>query len=215
MNADLAQIQRQLHSLRQQIEQYNYQYYVLDEPTIPDVEFDRIFRQLEQLEQHYPQLITPESPTQRVGATPLKAFSQITHSTPMLSLNNAFAIDEVQAFDRRIRDGLDNTDDPIEYAVEPKFDGLAVTLVYEQGRFKTGATRGDGYTGEDITHNLRTIQAIPLAVSAENAPDFLEVRGEVLMLKNDFIQLNSRQQQSGEKNLRQPAQRCGRLVASA
>lgn len=204
MTADLAQIQRQLHSLRQQIEQYNYQYYVLDEPTVPDAEFDRVFRQLEQLEQHYPQFITPESPTQRVGATPVKAFSQVTHGTPMLSLNNAFAIDEVRAFDRRIRDGLDDTDGPVEYAVEPKFDGLAVTLVYEKGRLKTGATRGDGYTGEDITHNLRTIQAIPLALSAEKAPDLLEVRGEVLMLKHDFIQLNSRQQHIGEKIFANP-----------
>ena len=143
-----------------------------------------LFRELQQIEQRYPQLVTLDSPTQRVGALPLKAFSQIAHRTPMLSLGNAFEDVEVEAFDRRMREDL--SVDYVEYAVEPKFDGLAVSLNYENGIFMTGATRGDGYTGEDITLNLRTIRAIPLHLTADHIPALLEVRGEVLMLKADF-----------------------------
>lgn len=148
MHTELKAVQQQLQTLRRQIELYNYQYYVLNDPSVPDAEFDRLFRELQRIEQQYPHLITPESPTQRIGATPVRAFAQVTHDTPMLSLNNAFDENEVKAFDRRISEGLTENPVEIEYAVEPKFDGLAVTLRYENGILKTGATRGDGYTGK-------------------------------------------------------------------
>ncbi len=202
MNNNIALVQLQLQKLRQQITQHNYHYYVLDNPTVPDAEYDRLFRELQQIEQDYPQLVTPESPTQRVGAAPLKAFSQIMHQIPMLSLGNAFEETEVEAFDRRVREGL--SVDAVEYAVEPKFDGLAVSLCYEYGILKTGATRGDGNTGEDITLNLRTINSIPLYLTAENVPALLEVRGEVLMLKADFLKLNQRQRAKDEKQFANP-----------
>ncbi|MBX3630425.1 MAG: NAD-dependent DNA ligase LigA [Nitrosomonas sp.] len=204
MHTELEAVQQQLQTLRRQIELYNYQYYVLNDPSVPDAEFDRLFRELQRIEQRYPHLIAPESPTQRIGATPVRAFAQVTHDTPMLSLSNAFDENEVKAFDRRISEGLAENPVEIEYAVEPKFDGLAVTLRYENGILKTGATRGDGYTGEDITHNLRTIKAIPLSLPVEKTPRLLEVRGEVLMLKADFIQLNKAQLQKGEKPFANP-----------
>jgi DNA ligase (NAD+) len=188
--------------LRAEIEQHNYRYYVLDNPTIPDAEFDRLFRELEALEKTYPALLTPDSPTQRVGGKPASGFSQVTHRVPMLSLNNAFADEEVAAFDRRVREGLGI--DAVEYAVEPKFDGLAISLAYENGLLVQGATRGDGYTGEDVTANLRTVRAIPLRLDAPHAPRLLEVRGEVLMLKADFERLNAQQRQKGEKEFANP-----------
>jgi DNA ligase (NAD+) len=188
--------------LRAEIEQHNYRYYVLDNPTIPDAEFDRLFRELEALEKTYPALLTPDSPTQRVGGKPASGFSQVTHRVPMLSLNNAFADEEVAAFDRRVREGLGI--DAVEYAVEPKFDGLAISLAYENGLLVQGATRGDGYTGEDVTANLRTVRAIPLRLDTPHAPRLLEVRGEVLMLKADFERLNAQQRQKGEKEFANP-----------
>ncbi len=199
-------IRQQAQKLRETVELHNYRYYVLNAPTIPDVEFDRLFRELQQLEQRYPQLVTPESPTQRVGAAPLKEFSQVTHRTPMLSLSNAFEEAEVDAFDRRVCQGLEA--DNVEYAVEPKFDGLAVSLCYENGVFATGATRGDGYTGEDVTLNLRTVKSIPLhlpgGLHSTRHPTLLEVRGEVLMLKADFEKLNQQQRDRGEKEFMNP-----------
>jgi DNA ligase (NAD+) len=168
----------------------------MDAPEVPDSEYDRLFRELQQLEQDNPDLITPDSPTQRVGGKPLKAFASVTHRVPMLSLNNAFEEAEVAAFDRRVRDSLGQKS--IEYAVEPKFDGLAVTLTYENGLLVQGATRGDGYTGEDVTNNLRTIRAIPARLHVEKPPRLLEVRGEVFMLKRDFERLNQEQQARGE-----------------
>ena len=202
MNENIEKIKLHVQDLRTAIELHNYRYYVLDNPTLPDAEYDRLFRELQQLEHDYPQLITNSSPTQRIGATPLAAFSQITHRLPMLSLNNAFDAAEVEAFDRRIREGL--AVDSVDYAVEPKFDGLAVSLCYENGVFKTGATRGDGNTGEDITLNLKTIKSIPLSLPVINPPSLLEVRGEVLMLKADFLKLNQRQQAKGEKEFANP-----------
>jgi DNA ligase (NAD+) len=202
MNHEIEAAQKQLKKLRQVIAQHNYNYYVLDNPSIPDAEYDKLFRELQQIEQRYPQLVTLDSPTQRVGASPLKVFSQIAHRTPMLSLGNAFEDAEVEAFDRRMREDL--SADYVEYAVEPKFDGLAVSLSYENGIFKTGATRGDGYTGEDITLNLRTIRAIPLHLVAGHLPALLEVRGEVLMLKADFVRLNQQQRDKGEKEFANP-----------
>lgn len=192
--------------LRDAIELHNYNYYALDAPIIPDAEYDKLFHELQELEQSHPQLITPDSPTQRIGTAPLKAFSQILHRTPMLSLGNAFKAAEVDAFDRRARQtlGVDN----VEYAVEPKFDGLAVSLCYENGIFMTGATRGDGYIGEDVTLNLRTVRSIPLQLQAgrytAQRPVFMEVRGEVLMLKADFEKLNRQQRERDGKEFINP-----------
>lgn len=197
MNDLIETIRQQIQALRETIDMHNYRYYVLNAPTILDAEYDRLFRELQQLEQRYPQLITPDSPTQRIGAAPLKEFIQVKHRTPMLSLNNAFEDSEVEAFDRRIREELKI--DSVEYTVEPKFDGLAVNLTYENGVLTSGATRGDGYRGEDITLNLRTMKSIPLRLPLEHPPSLFEVRGEVLILKADFEKLNLEQQKKGEK----------------
>jgi DNA ligase (NAD+) len=197
-----AEVLERVRFLREEIEKHNYYYYVLDAPVIPDAEFDKLFRELQQLEERYPELVTPDSPTQRVGGTPLAEFAQVTHRTPMLSLNNAFEDEDVTAFDRRVREGLNA--ESVEYAVEPKFDGLAISLVYEDGVLAQGATRGDGYTGEDVTRNLRTINAIPLRLTTATPPRFLEVRGEVLMLKADFEKLNREQRAKGEKEFANP-----------
>ncbi len=188
--------------LRAAIEQHNHSYYVLDQPAVSDAEYDRLFRELQSLELAHPELLTPDSPTQRVGAAPLAAFAEIRHATPMLSLNNAFDREEVEAFDRRVREALGT--DRVEYAAEPKFDGLAVSLVYENGLLVSGATRGDGSTGENVTTNLRTVRSIPLRLRGEQPPARLEVRGEVLMLKSDFARLNARQNERGEKTFANP-----------
>ena len=187
--------------LREEIEQHNHRYYVLDDPLISDAEYDRMFRELQALESEHPELRTADSPTQRVGAAPAAEFAPAAHRQPMLSLNNAFEDAEVEAFDRRIREALEA--DVVEYAVEPKFDGLAISLVYEHGLLVCGATRGDGYTGEDVTANLRTVRSIPLQLPA-GAPALLEVRGEVLMLREDFQSLNRRQQEQGAKLFANP-----------
>jgi DNA ligase (NAD+) len=188
--------------LREEIELHNYRYYVLDAPTIPDAEFDRLFRELQELEAAHPELVTPDSPTQRVGGAPAAEFREVRHRVPMLSLNNAFEEEDAANFDRRVREGLGKEN--IEYAVEPKFDGLAISLVYERGVLSRGATRGDGYTGEDVTANVRTIHAVPLHLAGRRVPDLLEVRGEVLMLKRDFARLNAEQRAKGEKEFANP-----------
>ena len=189
--------------LRREIELANFNYYVKDAPSIPDAEYDRLFRELQSLEAQYPELSGTDSPTRRIGAAPLAAFRQVTHATLMLSLNNAFDETEVEAFDRRVREALE-TDGAIRYAVEPKFDGLAISLTYQDGLFVMGATRGDGYTGEDVTTNLRTVRAIPLRLAGAKPPRLLEVRGEVLMLKRDFETLNREQRDRGEKEFANP-----------
>jgi DNA ligase (NAD+) len=191
-----------VRALRAEIERHNYAYYVLDAPTVPDAEYDRLFRELQALEVQHPELVSPDSPTQRVGARPAPEFTQVSHRTPMLSLANAFSEEDVANFDRRVREGLGS--DEIEYAAEPKFDGLAISLTYEQGRFVLGATRGDGYAGEDVTGNLRTVRSIPLRLQGEGMPDFLEVRGEVLMLRRDFERMNERAREAGEKEFANP-----------
>jgi DNA ligase (NAD+) len=188
--------------LRETLEKHNHRYHVLDDPQISDAEYDRMFRELQALESSHPELVTSESPTQRVGAAPLSSFAEIRHSVPMLSLNNAFAREDVEAFDRRIRETL--ALDEVEYAAEPKFDGLAISLIYEQGVLTRGATRGDGFTGEDVTANLRTVRSIPLRISASNPLTRLEVRGEVLMLQADFAQLNRTQREKGAKEFVNP-----------
>jgi DNA ligase (NAD+) len=187
--------------LRAELERHNHAYYVLDEPTIPDAEYDKLFRELSDLEAAHPELASADSPTQRVGATPATSLAAVTHRVPMLSLNNALSDDEVIAFDRRVREGIHA--EAVEYAVEPKFDGLAINLSYRNGVFEQGATRGDGYTGEEVTANLRTIKAIPLRLSGK-PPALLEVRGEVLMLKRDFDRLNERQRAAGDKEFVNP-----------
>ncbi|MBI3995189.1 MAG: NAD-dependent DNA ligase LigA [Nitrospirae bacterium] len=190
-------IAKRARELREAIELHNYRYYVLDAPTIPDAEYDRLFRELQDLEARHPELIVPESPAQRVGGAPLSEFRQVTHRTPMLSLNNAFEDEEVVAFDRRIREALGARE--VEYAVEPKFDGVAISLTYQNGLLVQGATRGDGYTGEDVTANLKTVRAIPLRLQSDPPPARLDVRGEMLMFKRDFERLNAEQALKGEK----------------
>ena len=187
--------------LREQLDHHAHAYYVLDAPSVPDAEYDRLFRELEALERVHPALATADSPTQRVGAAPSSAFASVVHRAPMLSLNNAFSDDEVVAFDRRAREALGSAT-PVDYAVEPKFDGLAVSLTYVDGRLVTGATRGDGEAGEDVTANLRTLQAVPLRI--ETTLPLLEVRGEVLMRKRDFIRMNDAQRARGEREFVNP-----------
>lgn len=192
-----------IKKLREEIHHHNYRYYVLDDPSVSDAEYDRLMRELEKLETECPDLITPDSPTQRVGVTPSTAFQEVAHKIPMLSLENAFADEEVAAFDRRIHERLEN-DATIEYCCEPKMDGLAISLMYENGVLTQAATRGDGYTGEDVTANIRTIRAIPLHLQGKNYPKELEVRGEVYMSKKDFIALNKLADELGEKVFANP-----------
>lgn len=188
----------QIKKLRQQLNDYSYRYYALDDPTVSDATYDQLFQQLKRLETEHPEFITLDSPTQRVGAKPLKEFLQVSHVIPMLSLENAFADEDVLAFDRRIRERL-GISEPIEYTCEPKLDGLAVTLIYEKGLLVRAATRGDGETGEDITENIRTIPSVPLHLYGDDYPQLLEVRGEVYMPKKGFIDLNKRAELKGEK----------------
>jgi DNA ligase (NAD+) len=192
------QVAREIEILRQEINNYNYHYFVLDDPIISDAEYDQHLQKLRQLEKQYPELITSDSPTQRVGAKPLKEFAEIHHSVPMLSLDNAFSDEDVTAFDQRVRERL-GVNHEMEYVCEPKLDGLAVSLRYEKGFLVYAATRGDGETGEDITQNIRTIQMIPLRLQGDDFPEILEVRGEVYMPKKGFIELNERAKQSGDK----------------
>ena len=198
----MTQIAKEAESLREQINYHNYRYYVLDDPEIPDVEYDRLMRQLEELEQAHPELITPDSPTQRVGAAPLDKFREVKHEIPMLSLGNAFSDEEVHDFDRRARERLDVK--KIHYSAEPKLDGLAISIMYENGLLSRAATRGDGYTGEDVTQNVRTIDSVPLKLIGKNYPRVLEVRGEVFMSKAGFAELNDRQRKSGDKIFANP-----------
>jgi DNA ligase (NAD+) len=189
--------------LRAEIERHNEAYYRHDAPTIPDAEYDKLFRELQALEVKHPVLMTPDSPTQRVGAVPLKEFPSRLHGVPMLSLNNAFEPAEVEAFDQRVRDGLE-TIAAVDYAVEPKFDGLAISLTYEDGVFTCGATRGDGATGEEVTPNLRTLRCLPLRLSGSGWPALIEIRGEVLLFKQAFVELNARQRERGDKEFANP-----------
>lgn len=188
---DLELARKKIAELKQLVSQYNYEYHVLDQPTVPDAEYDRCFRALENLEKEWPELVSSDSPTQRVGATPLSAFNSIVHQHPMLSLNNAFTEAELIAFNKRVCEGLGT--DEVTYAVEPKFDGVAITLHYIKGELTQAATRGDGTQGENVTQNIRTIQVIPLRLRGNDIPEKLEVRGEVFMLKKDFQRLNERQ----------------------
>ena len=186
-------VNKKIKKLRASIEKHNYQYYVLNEPLITDGEWDRLFKNLEKIEKKYPKLIDVNSPTQRVGAKPSENFKTITHSKPMLSLANAMNNNELDLFDQRMKKLL-NTNKNIEYMAEPKLDGIGVELVYKNGEFILGLTRGDGYNGEDITQNLRTIRSLPLKLLGDNIPELLEVRGEVFIRKKDFNKLNKKQE---------------------
>jgi len=193
-----AGVRQRVEQLRADIERHNYRYHVLDDPEIPDSTFDRMVRELRELEAEHPELVTPDSPTQRVGGAPVEAFAQVRHRVPMLSLDNAFSSDEVIAFDRRIRERLE-TEREIQYACEPKLDGLAVSLTYRHGSLEVASTRGDGMVGEDVTHNIRTIQSVPLRLTGEGHPEVLDVRGEVLMSIAGFQEMNRRAEANGEK----------------
>lgn len=185
--------------LRQQINEHNQRYYVLDDPRIDDQEYDRLFRQLQELEERFPELATDDSPTRRVGGAPLEEFARIEHRLPMLSLDNAFTEEEVRQFDRRVRERLANSD--LVYVAEPKLDGLAVSLIYEAGQLVLAATRGDGRIGEDVTENVRTIRVLPLALqgASHELPRRIEIRGEIFMPLAGFRELNRLQQASGDK----------------
>ena len=189
--------------LRDIITEHNYQYYVLDDPRVPDAEYDRLFRELQDLEAQHPDIVTPDTPTRRVGASVETTFEEVVHRIPMLSLDNAFSDDELRDFDRRVKDRL-KTDDDIEYVCEPKLDGLAVSLHYESGVLTRAATRGDGYAGEDITANIRTIPSVPLRLRGDSVPELVEVRGEVYMPREGFETLNRRLADKGEKTFVNP-----------
>ncbi|STX28374.1 DNA ligase [Legionella beliardensis] len=193
-----------MEALRQQIRLYDYHYYVLDEPLVPDIEYDRRFRELQLLENEFPQYITNDSPTQRVGTHPVTAFEPVAHRQPMLSLGNVFTREELQAFIKRVADRLKYSEQELLFTCEPKLDGLAVNLTYEQGILVHAATRGDGAVGENITTNIKTIAAVPLRLMVDNPPSFIEVRGEVYMPKAGFDALNQRARDHGEKTFANP-----------
>ena len=211
-DSDIKQFAAQhIRHLTDLLNRYAYEYYTLDAPSVPDAEYDKLFRELEALERNHPELKLPDSPTQRVGGEPLAGFAEVRHEVPMLSLTNAFSPQdengvfdhaEMYAFDQRVRDGLDGGNP--EYVIEPKFDGLAISLLYRDGVLVQAATRGDGTTGEDVTQNVKTVANIPLRLHGENPPELIEVRGEVLMLKADFAALNKRQAENGQKTFANP-----------
>lgn len=211
-DTELTDIHSTINDLREQLHHHNYLYYALDDPQLPDAEYDRLLRQLQGLEADYPELVTPDSPTQRVGSAPLDSFKQVTHEMPMLSLDNAFSNEEFADFNKRVTERLkayfegDETLESavIEYACEPKLDGIAVSLIYEDGMLVLAATRGDGTTGEDITQNCRTIRSIPLRLSGEGIPQRLEVRGEIYMPKAAFENVNKTAETLGEKQFVNP-----------
>ena len=194
---------RRVAQLRRRIEEHNRRYYVLSDPSVSDADYDRLFRELEQLERDHPELVVASSPTQRVGAAPQTHFAPVAHALPMLSLENALNRSEMEAFDKRMRERL--ACDAVEYSAEPKIDGVAVSLLYRAGELARAATRGDGATGEDVTANVRTIRALPLRLAATaEAPPTLEVRGEVYMSKRGFAAFNAAAGRRGEKTFVNP-----------
>lgn len=196
-------IKKRLQQLRAELNEHNYRYYVLDAPVISDAQYDKLLRELQDLEQAHPELITPDSPTQRVGAAPAKAFGQIRHSVPMMSLDNAFDDEEVRAWDARVRAGLALAG-PVAYTAEPKFDGTSISLHYENGVLVSAGTRGDGATGEDVTANARTVRNLPLRLHGKGWPRVLEVRGEIVIPREDFEKLNATQLAQGSKMFANP-----------
>ncbi len=196
------EVARRTRELRDLIESHNYRYYVLDDPEIPDAQFDALMRELQQLEKDHPELVDPDSPTQRVGGQASREFREVVHAVPMLSLDNAFTEQDILDFDRRARERLDV--EQIAYSAEPKIDGLAITLRYEQGRLVQAATRGDGSRGEDVTVNVRAIRSVPIQLRGKHLPAVLEARGEVFMTRRSFEALNTRQAARGEKTFANP-----------
>ncbi len=196
-------LRQRLQALRKALDQHNYRYYVLDDPEVPDAEYDRLMRELQALEAEHPELVVPDSPTQRVGAQPIDGFGEVRHAVPMLSLANVFDAAELADFDRRLRDKLEHETE-LEYFAEPKLDGLAISLRYVDGKLVQAATRGDGSRGEDVTHNARTIRAIPLSLRGKNIPEVLEARGEVFMEKAGFEALNRNMAAEGGKQFMNP-----------
>ena len=203
MKAAPASVQQRVARLRAEIDRHNYRYHVLDDPEVSDAEYDRLLTELRSVEADYPALVVPDSPTQRVGGAPVAAFAQVRHRMPMLSLDNAFAREDVIAFDRRVRERLE-TEREIAYACEPKLDGLAVSLTYRKGRLEVAATRGDGNVGEDVTHNVRTVKSVPLRLAGKSHPELLEVRGEVFMSIPGFREMNRLAAEKGEKTFVNP-----------
>jgi len=200
----MTDVHQQLETLREEIRLHSYRYHVLDDPEIPDAEYDRLMRRLEAIEAEHPDLVTPDSPTQRVGNEPVEAFGTVAHRLPMLSLDNAFSDEELHEFERRIRERLEIDVEDIVFSAEPKLDGAAISLLYVDGRLDVAATRGDGTTGEDITHNAKTIDAIPLRLLGDGYPSVLEVRGEVFMPKAGFEAYNEKARNAGEKTFVNP-----------
>lgn len=198
-----ADVVERVNGLHRQLNEASYRYYVLDDPTLPDAEYDRLFRELQTLEARFPSLISQESPTQRVGSEPAAAFTEASHRQPMLSLDNAFSDAELAAFDKRVRERI-QWNGPLQFVAEPKLDGTAINLTYENGTLVRGVTRGDGLTGEDITHNVRTIASIPLKLRGDDFPQVLEIRGEIYMPKAAFESLNQSQEAKGEKRFVNP-----------
>jgi len=205
-----ASAQARAIELRKLIDHHNYRYHALDDPEISDAEFDRLMRELKQVEADNPDLITPDSPTQRVGATPVSELAEVVHTVPMLSLDNAFTDEDLTAFDKRVRDRLEGVE-RVEYAAEPKLDGLAMSFRYENGRLVRAATRGDGTRGEDVTHNVRTVKAVPLKLR-DGAPELLEVRGEIFMPVAGFKEMNRRALEKGEKTYVNPRNAAAGIV---
>jgi DNA ligase (NAD+) len=203
MKAAPASVQQRVVRLRAEINRHNYRYHVLDDPEVSDAEYDRLLAELRSVEADYPAVVVPDSPTQRVGGAPVAAFAQVRHRVPMLSLDNAFAREDVIAFDRRVRERLE-TEREITYACEPKLDGLAVSLTYRKGLLEVAATRGDGNVGEDVTHNIRTIKSVPLRLAGKSHPELLEVRGEVFMSIPGFREMNRVASEKGEKTFVNP-----------
>ena len=197
------ELEKKIDLLRTQLNRHNYRYYVLDDPEISDAEYDHLFRELQNLEKNHPDLITPDSPTQRVGAAPLSSFKTITHAAPMLSLDNVFNHAELIDFYARITQKL-KSDAMIDFFCEYKFDGVAVSLTYENGRLITAATRGDGRVGEDVTQNVRTIHSVPLKLFGHDFPARCEIRGEIVMPKKAFELMNAKAKSQGEKIFANP-----------
>ncbi|MEY2608647.1 MAG: ligase [Verrucomicrobiota bacterium] len=197
-----SEAQKRIAFLRQQIRRHDYLYYVLARPEISDREYDRLYAELERLEKRFPDLITPDSPTQRVGGQPLKAFPIVRHDPPIFSLDKVYNLNDLRKFDARVHKLL--SCESVEYVLEPKVDGVSISVRYEKGRFTSGATRGDGRTGNDITANLKTIRAIPLQLTVKNPPQVLEVRGEAYMTVEDFKKLNADRARTGQEQFANP-----------
>src|SRR5205807_995998 len=188
MEPDMPSSAQRAEELRRQIDHHNYLYYVEAKPEISDREFDKLLDELKQIEAEHPELVIPESPTQRVGGEPIGEFAQVRHRVPMLSIDNTYSSDELREFDKRIRKQLGG--EKVEYVVELKIDGVAVALTYENGKLTVGATRGNGEFGDDVTHNLKTVRDVPLRLDTDDPPRLFEVRGEAYMTRDELVRLN-------------------------